>query len=91
MPLCYAVATPSEKKIELHHLSLQIGPVMFRKDRHLRREADAVLTNLPPELRQRVVHKAFRVLDARSSRVLLKRNKSNLGAHCYWLILREKL
>ncbi len=46
-------AAPSKKKIKLHGLTLQIGAVVFREGRHLRRETDPVLANLRSQFGQR--------------------------------------
>jgi len=39
------VAVPSEHEVELHHSSLQVGPVVLGKSRHLRRKAYTVGTD----------------------------------------------
>jgi hypothetical protein len=52
VPLRDAAAAPSEKKIELHGFLLQIGTVVFRERWHLRREADAIPANPPPQFTQ---------------------------------------
>ena len=52
VPLRDSAAAPSEKKVKLHGLALDIGTIVFRKDRDLGWEADAVPANLPPQFAQ---------------------------------------
>jgi hypothetical protein len=47
-----AAAAPSEEKIKLHRLALQIGTVVLGEGGHLGRKADAVSANLPPQFAQ---------------------------------------
>jgi hypothetical protein len=56
-------AAPSEEEIELHGLALQIGTVVLRKGRHLRREADPIAANLPSQLAQREILNTVFTLD----------------------------
>jgi len=52
IPLRDPVAAPSEEEIQLNGLYLHVGTVVFWKGRHLRREADTILTNPPSQLVQ---------------------------------------
>ena len=55
-------AAPSEEEIELHGLALQIGTVVLREGRHLRREADRIPANLPSQLAQGEVFNTVSIL-----------------------------
>jgi hypothetical protein len=54
-PLRDFVAAPSKQKIELHGFPLHVGTIVFSKRRHLRREADAVLTDSSPQFVQAAI------------------------------------
>jgi hypothetical protein len=77
MPLRYPATAPSEKKIQLHGLALQIRPVVLSEGRYLRGKADTVFANPPPQFAEGKFLNLFGDLGARAQAIIRIRNSAD--------------
>jgi hypothetical protein len=72
-------AAPSEEEIKLHGLALQIGTIVLREGRHLRRKADPIRANLPSQFAQGEVLDTVSILDPWPNTIDGGRNRESHG------------